>query len=420
MLSSFDFMLEYVRKSLRRKPHLSQSLRYLYNLALGKFQKVQIYEISGSVENSDRKITTLFVGREQGAHQFASLVYHHIDKTLPVKELRFGQITPAISTNISEILAIRVEKPAAKEFERQGYLLLPNISFNLDLHGPFEDIAKRMSRRRRRDIKKIEAFNYSYSVSSGDDEDFNFFYWKMYLPYAEQRFGKAAYIKRYNESRAFYKASGGIIFVKKSEKPVAGILFNVIGKTLYAVSMGSLHQDEEHSEQLAGQAALLFLVKWAQMKGLERLDYGTSLPFFKEGVFMYKKEWGMRIEEPLDQSYCALKLNSSSANGLPFLQQNPFIVIDNGMLKGVVLLNHKPTEEELHQIFSEYFLPKLSSMIFIAYYKSDVEPSGSAELRIEPIELSHTLSKPLSSFCLLLQKNAFKVEVKELWGPVIA
>jgi hypothetical protein len=344
------------------------------------------------------------------------LVYHQIYKTLLIEELRSNQITSALKTNKPEIIAVNVQKPAANEFGKQGYLLLPDLSFSLDLHRPIDDIIGRMSRRRRRDIKKIETQNYSYTISKEKDGDFDFFYWKMYSPYAEQRFGKAAYIKRYNESKAFYRSGGGIIFVKKCEKPVAGILFRTIGKTLYAISMGLYQQSEKFADQLTSQAALLFLIKWAKMNGMESLDYGTSLPFFREGVFMYKKEWGMNVAEPIDRSYCALKLNTLNAGPLLFLQENPFIVSDNGILKGVAWLNHKPTKEELHQIFSEYFLPKLSSIIFIAYYKSDTELLEKAESSTKPKGFSQVLSKPLSDICLLLQENAFKVEVLELWG----
>jgi len=413
MRSSFEFILEYIKKSAKRQIILSQSLRYLYNLVFGRIQKVQIYEIRGFIEGADNKIAVLFVGKEHCAHQFASLVYHQIDKTLLIEELRFSQITSAIKTSTPEIIAVNVEKPQANEFEKQGYLLLPDISFKLDLLKPIDDIIIKMSKRRRRDIKKIEAANYSYTISKDKDDDFNFFYWKMYLPYAAQRFGKAAYIKKYGESKAFYETGGGIIFVRKCEKLVAGILFRVVGKTLYAISMGLCQQGEKFAEQRASQAALLFLIKWAKMKGMVSLDYGTSLPFFREGVFIYKKEWGMSVTEPIDQSYCALKLNSPNAGFLSFLQQNPFIVSDNGILKGVVLLNHKPTKEELTQIFSEYFLPKLSSIIFIAYYKSNTRLLNEDEPLTKSIGFPPVLSKPLLDICLLLKKK-FKVEALEL------
>ena len=149
---------------------------------------------------------------------------------------------------------------------------------------------------------------------------------------------------------------------------------------------------------------------------MESLDYGTSLPFFKQGVFIYKKEWGMSVTEPIDQSYCALKLSSPNAGFLSFLQQNPFIISDNGLLKGVVLLNHKPTEHELHQTFSEYFLPKLISIIFIAYYKSNTRVLGKDEYLTESIGFPAVLSKPLQDICLLLKKEAFEVEAFELSG----
>ncbi len=418
MAAALEFVVEYVRKSANQRAQFSRSLWHLCNLALGNIQKAQIYKVIGSAGRSGDEVTTLFVGNRNALHQFAALVYNHINGISYLRELRFKQVAVALAGNKSEITAVRVEGPAANGYGKQGYLLLPNISFNLDLHIPFENIIHRMSRRRRRDIKKVESLDYTYTVCSKNDEDFDFFYWKMYLPYAQQRFGKAASIKRYSESKAFYRTGGRIIFVKKAGKPVAGILFRTFRKTLYAVSIGSCPQEEEQSERLAGQAALFFLIKWAHIKGLESLDYGVSLPFFNEGVFMYKKEWGMRVEEPLNQSYCALKLNTLNTGVLSFLQRNPFIIADDGRLKGLVLLDHQPTSEELNHIFSEYFLPSLSSIIFIAYYKSDSEFIGEAEPSTRSVNYAQLLSKPLSEFCLLLQKSAFKVEVTELKKPI--
>jgi len=415
MRTTFEFGFEYIKNLVKQHSRLFQSLRYLYYSVFGGVQKVQIYEISGLVKNSGNRMTTLFVGKEYSAHQFASLVYCQIDKILLFREFRFNQIVSALSTNTPEIIAVNVKKPTASEFEKLGYLLLPNVTFSLDLRRPIDQIIRKMSRRRRRDIKKIESFNYPYTICRGNDEDFNFFYWKMYLPYAVERFGKGAYVRTYNESKALYRGGGGIIFIRKFNKPVAGILFRTVGKTLYALSIGLCQLSEKFAEHLAGQAVLFYLIKWAKMQGLESLDYGITLPFFREGIFMYKKEWGMHVEKPIDQSFFALKFNSLNAGSFSFLEQNPFIILDNGMFKGVVFLNHKPSKEELHQIFSEYFLPKLSSLVFVACYKSNTEVLDKAELSTKPSGPPDVLAKPLLDICSL-QRNAFKVEVLELWG----
>jgi hypothetical protein len=412
MRATFEFVLAYAKSFAKQHKQLFQSLKTGYRLVFGCVEKAQVHQISGLVKNSNNTMTTLFIGKERVAHQFASIVYCRIDKMLTLGEFRLKQILSSPATNKTDVIVANVEKPTAFKLEKQGYLLLPIVSFRLDLRRPIDHIIKKMSRRRRRDLKKVEALNYSYTLCRGNDKSFDFFYSRMYLPYISSRFGEASSIKSYAESKAYYRRDGGIVFVRKSGNPVAGILFRIIGKTLYAYILG-LHQGgEEFSEYLATQAALLFLIKYAKSNNMKSLDYGISLPFFREGVFMYKKEWGMNIEEPIDQSFFALKLSSLGEGSRSFLQHDPFIVSDNGKLKGIVFLDHKATKEELHRIFAQYFLPKLRSLIFISYCKSSEGSQDQGELSNEP-SFSNTL-KPLIRICQLFEKNAFRVEASEL------
>lgn len=407
MKSDIWFAIECAKMRARNYTRLFQSLKHIYTIGFNIFQNVQIHRLHGVFKTCNQTTVMLFVGEEFSAHQFASLVYQHISSINTVRTCLFSHVLPLLESSKPGIVAVRVEKPIAIKFEKQGYLLLPNLSFSLDLRLPEKEIMERMSHRRRRDIKKVEALGYSYAISEGTDKDLSFFYWKMYLPHTLQRFGKSAYVKTFNEFRAAYKENGGLIFVKRDKKPVSGILFRVVGKTLFASSFGVFHQDENGGDRLASQSVLFFLIKWARERGFDRLDYGTSLPFFKEGVFSYKKEWGMNVGEPLDRSFCALKINASNMGSMAFLWNNPFIILDNDLLKGVVFLDHKPDEKEIYQLFSDYFLPTLSSIIFVACYKSSKES-------VDVSEFSNLSTKPLVKICQLLNNNGFTVRVFEV------
>jgi len=294
------------------------------------------------------------------------------------------------------------------KFLKRDYLLLPYVSFRLDLRQSIGHIMKRSSRRRRRDIKKLKSFNYSYTICGDNKKDFDFFYMKMHLPYITKRFKRAAKFDTYLGLNVLYKRSGGILFVKKEGKPIAGILFKMSGETLHALRFGVYEGDHNLIKGLAGQAALFFLIDWAKMNGMKSLDYGGALPFFSDGIFSYKKEWGMFVENHSNRFFCALKLNNPNKGSLAFLQQNPFIFVDKGgVMKGVVLVNHSPTKVELQQIFSKYYLPKLDSLIVIAYHSSNTSV-------IDETELSTCMQLPsvksIPGICLSLQTRGFNVE----------
>jgi len=173
---------------------------------------------------------------------------------------------------------------------------------------------------------------------------------------------------------------------------------------LHAFRFGVYEGNYNLIKGLAGQAALFFLIDWAKMNGMKSLDYGNTLPFFNDGIFSYKKEWGMFMENHSNRYFCALKLNNPNKGSLAFLQQNPFIFVDKGGgMNGVVLVNHRPTKVELQQIFSKYYLPKLDSLIVIAYHRVIDETEFLTCIRNPSV-------KSIPGICLSLQTQGFNVE----------
>jgi hypothetical protein len=379
---------------------------HLYDHVCGRIQKVQVFLIKGLVKNTNYSVTTLFIGCKESAYQLAYFAYSEIEKMVSLGQFLSRQIDPSHLPEV-EIIAVYVKKPLLGKFLERGYLLLPYVSFSLDLRRSIGYIIERSSRRRRRDIKKLESFNYYYTISRENEKDFDFFYRKMYFPYTKKRFKNAAKFETYQRLKALYRRNGGIIFVKKEGKPIAGILFKMRGETLHALRFGVYEGDHNLVKDLAGQAALFFLIDWAKMNGMKSLDFGSTLPFFSDGIFSYKKEWGMFVEDHSNQFFCALKLSNPNKGSLAFLQQNPFIFVDKGVMKGVVMVNHRPTKVELQQIFSKYYLPKLDSLIVIAYHSSNTGVINETE---SSICIQNPSMKPMPCICLPLQKRGFNVE----------
>jgi hypothetical protein len=378
----------------------------LYDRVCVRIQKVQFFLIKGLVKNTNCSVTTLFIGCEESAYQLAYLAYSEIESFVSLGKFLSCQIDPSHLPEF-EIIAVSVKKPLLRRFQERGYLLLPYVSFSLDLRRSIEYILKKSSRRRRRDIKKLESFNYSYTISRDKKKDFDFFYQKMYLPYTQKRFKKAAKFETYLRLSALYRRNGRIIFVRKEGKPIAGILFHMKGETLHALSSGVYEGDHDLVTDLAAQAALLFLIDWSKSKGMKSLDYGSTLPFFSDGIFSYKKEWGMFLEGQPTSLFCALKLSNPNEGALSFLQQNPFIFVDKGAMKGVVFVNHNPTTVELQRIHSKYYVPKLDSLIIVTYHNSNIGVTGETEFSTS---IKNPSMKSIQCICSPLRKRGFNIE----------
>jgi hypothetical protein len=383
-----------------------QFVMHLYDHFCASIQKVQIFLLKGTIKNTNYSVTTLFIGCEESAYQLAYLAYSEIEKIVFLGTFLSCQIDPSRLPE-AEIVAVNAKKPLLNKFLDRGYLLLPYVSFSLDLRQPINNILKGSSRRRRRDLKRLKSLDYSYAISRDSKSDFDLFYWKMYLPYITKRFKKAAKFDPYLELNTLYRRNGGILFVKKESKPIAAILFEMRGETLHALRSGVYKGDHSLVMDLAGQAALFYLIDWAKENGMTILDYGSTLPFFSDGLFSYKKEWGMFVEDNNDQFFCALKINNPNKGPLAFLQQNPFIFVDEGVMKGVLLVNHRPTELELQQLFSKYYLPKLDSLIIVTYHNSDPGIINEAEFSIRT---QNSSANPVPGICLPLLKRGFNVQ----------
>jgi hypothetical protein len=338
-------------------------LSHFENRFLGSVHRVQAFLIKGLV-GDNTSVSILFIGDENLAYHFAYTVCSRVQSVAYLEKTFSFQVNPSHLPDV-KIIAVQGKSPFANRFAKHGYIRLPYLRFSLDLLRPTCQIINDCSRRRRRDIKKLSSLNYSCAIYRESEEEFDFYYWTMYLPFMRKRFGKAACVMSYSESKALYRRNGGLVLVYKAKKPAAGILFQTRGRTLYAITIGVYNGDSNLVKNLAGQQALFFLIEWAKRKDFTRLDYGPTAPFLKDNVLQYKKEWGMFAEECPGTPYCLLKLDLRNDAALSFLRHNPLVCHREGRMQGVASLDHRPTNAELQHVFSLHFFPKLDSLIVI-------------------------------------------------------
>lgn len=391
----------------------SANFEKLYDYTFWNMRRTKLFTIRGNVEGSSHAVIVFLKGYPETAHTLARLKCWK-NETLNMQGVAFHWQKNHSGSLNADVTMLCAPRQYNGKLVKDGHLLLPAVSFVLDLNGSIDEIVGRMSARRRREIRKISRYEYSYLLSRKNRGEFDEFYWNMYNPYVRKRFHEAAYVEHYVTLSCSYRRSGGILFVTRQSQPVSGILFQTKRKTVKALALGIYKGRSDIIRDFGGQAALFFLIKWAKMHGFEKLDYGPTLPFLKDGIFTYKKEWGMSMENMVDRYFCSLKINRVTLGALSFLQQNPFVYLDKGVLKALVFTDHKLKETEIARIADENFIPGLESLAIVSYCMSAENQQNRAIC--SNAELFSGLPKPVTELLMTMRAQGYDVSATHVNG----
>lgn len=166
----------------------------------------------------------------------------------------------------------------------------------LDLSGTPEDILQRMTQARRRDIRMLAYESYEFSATR-KSVDVEFFHDHMYMPYARQRFGNRAITYTFDSPPEATESDGILLTVRKNGELIAGTLGSPrrCGNTFSAIHLGKMENMEISKRGSAGIALFWHIISWAHKNGFEKVDFGGTRARLHDGIFGFKREWGMKV-----------------------------------------------------------------------------------------------------------------------------
>lgn len=250
--------------------------------------------VRGLKKSSGRKLIALVFGDAEFSHYFANLVCSTDYKIDGIMRTTYLSIKKIINRIEADIILVQADASLSKFLSRQGFLILPQIRFSLNISTPLEKLLLGTSRLRRRSIRKVRELKYTYEITK-KKQKLDLFYHRLYLPYIYKRHGKAAKPANFLDMVQKFR-KGGLLLVKLNGKYVSGILFATSGDTVSACCLGIYEGEKQLLDECSGQAALYFLIKWSKLQGFKELNYGVCKPFMNDGLFVYKKSWGMNVE----------------------------------------------------------------------------------------------------------------------------
>jgi hypothetical protein len=237
----------------------------------------------------------------------------------------------------------------------------------LDISKPFEEIVNNFSKSSKDDIRKIKNFDYRYELSS-NSKLFEEFYQKIYYPFIIGRHGELTIPEatNYNEIKAMFE-KGKLLIVKDKERIVSGIIALTTKNNAFFTYAG-VETKDDYLTKAAGAALYYFFIEWSKNHDIKILKFGGVRPFLNDGLFNYKKKWGMTVKIYKNMfGIFGIKLltpNSLAVND--FLEKNPFIYVDNNKLRAIIYTKENLNKDIIKQIWDSYFIMGLSNITIIS------------------------------------------------------
>jgi len=250
-------------------------------------------------------------------------------------------------------------------------MIIPEwVLFMFDLSKPSEkvwNLSKSKNKSLRENIRKFRQHNYSYTITR-DPAQFEYFYNQMYLPYVEGRFGEITAKAGFRQMERIFE-KGQILLVKKGNEYVSGGVVRVEGNTVFFPFLGILGGKLEYLKGGALTALYYFTILWAKETGCKWLDFGHCRSFLKDGVFNYKKHWGMEIK--ISRRYrniFGMKICNVHQGVQSFLEKDPFIFIDQEKLKGLIFIDdaYPLPLEEVESLLMTHSISGLDSLLIVS------------------------------------------------------
>ncbi|KYK24260.1 hypothetical protein AYK24_06400 [Thermoplasmatales archaeon SG8-52-4] len=295
------------------------------------------YIVSGKEKHSKKNLTILFIGDERLFPYLSSILFSKEPEIKKSFKIFIWNIKKKVNQNDLSIDAIFIKNDRfySRYYEKQGYTIIPEwISTTLDISESLEKIYKKISKSVKEDIRKLKKYEYSYEISQ-DPSKLEMFYNKMYLPYISWKYGKFIKYANFYSIKHIFEQGGKILFIKLGNDYFFGGLFIKKKDKIYATYAGIMEGKFDCIKQGVIAGSYFYLISYAKKIGVKLVNFGSCRPFINDGLFSYKRKWGVKIEKTSSENadnYFFKVLNIDNKGIENFLKKNPFITLKNSKI----------------------------------------------------------------------------------------
>ncbi len=340
---------------------LSNGLRILRRSISRQFVKFSILE--GREHNSQQPISVLYAGNKLNKNYFEKLIFGEScakTKKIRIWKNRSLQYISDAKSNHDLSIIMSYEIPETTNHEANMYQVPNWVGGELDLLNQAK--TKQHREKIRDDKRRVLKNRFNYRVTR-DPKEFDHFYNTMHKPYITRVFNDHAYIMTYDEmNHALPKCE--LFYVTQNDQDIAGIIIVYDGNNrVRAWSLGVKDGDNRWVRDGAIVALVHLQKNYLLEKGYSRLHLGAVRPFLGDGALCFKKKRGLELVDHTTESFSIKPLhNCAGVRG--FLQNNPFIYLEEEVLKGAIFIPGDKTllTKDIKQLYHDWYLPGLECL----------------------------------------------------------
>ncbi|MFO0793911.1 MAG: hypothetical protein U0586_07590 [Candidatus Brocadiaceae bacterium] len=345
----------------------------IYSICLDVYPTVSLLKEGGSQNNVSPSF--LVAGRRRDSAFLLNKIYREEPEATRLGRMLVWKI-PFLDKSPINATLIEADRCFSPFFARRGFFAIPEwVLFTMDISMPIEKVT-RLCMSNRNNFRKIRKYSYQYEVGF-DKEKLHLFYHTMYLPYICSRHGKLTVLTTLNQMEDLLQ-KGELLLVKRGDKYVAGQLIYKASPVPIVSYLGVKDGNFDLVKQGAVFALYYYTILWAKEKGYTKLDFGHCRSFLNDGIFLFKKRLGMRVQRS-PRKHRILYLSVKSIN--PYLEQffanNPLVHEDQGVLKGLLFVQKDdPSIKEAVETSSrKYSIPGLAGFTVVLPDGTTIETS---------------------------------------------
>jgi hypothetical protein len=336
--------------------------------------------VEGFLKNEHYPFRCLFVGNTLLARYLLPKTFEGKPRILKKWIARVPSIKKFIKDQLGELDMCIADLPLEWETEFYGtynYKTQGWVRQVIDFAGLGQPNKNRNERIFKDTERRIRKYGFSYAIIKESGE-FNNFYYNMYLPLTQKRFGPIAQIQPYEEMKRIF-SEGHLLQVIQDGKVIAGSLNIVRDEVLIGHRLGVLDGREDLIKMGAQSAVYYFTIRYSQDHHFKKMDLLESRPFFKDGVYSHKRDWGASVY-PNDKSRSWLYFfyPRCSEKTISFFRNNPLITHVKAGLMGLVGLDTRTevSDKTGNDLVKRFYAPGLQGLtLLVPHLRNPVELS---------------------------------------------